>query len=138
MLIMVVDGQGGRIGSTIIGELLSRKPDCEIIAVGTNSQATSQMMRAGASRGASGENPIAVNAVHADIITGPIGIISANALLGEITPRMAEAISGSDAEKVLIPVSRCRITVAGTKEMKMGEYIKEAADLISQRIGQSR
>ncbi len=134
MTVLVIDGQGGRMGSAIIEELASRGLPCELIAVGTNSHATAQMMKAGAQRGASGENPIIVNAARADIITGPIGIISANSLLGEITPKMAEAISGSGAEKVLLPVSRCHISVAGLKSMKMAEYIHEAADMIEQLV----
>jgi len=136
MQIMVVDGQGGRIGCEIIEEIVSRKIDCSILAIGTNSQATAQMLKAGAAMGASGENPIIVNAPKADIIAGPIGIIAANSLLGEITPAMAAAISESPAEKVLIPVSRCHVKVAGSREMKVSEYIKDTVDIIAQMLSQ--
>lgn len=80
--------------------------------------------------GATGENPVIVNAPKADVITGPVGIIGANSLLGEITPAMAAAISESPADKVLVPVNRCRIRIAGGREMKLNEYIADAADII--------
>lgn len=132
--ILVIDGQGGRIGCQIIQELISRKTDADILALGTNSCATSAMLKAGASAGASGENPIIVNAPRADIIIGPVGIIASNSLLGEITPRMAEAISDSKAEKVLIPVNRCKIIVAGTQSMKLGEYIQDAVNAVGKLL----
>ena len=89
MKILVIDGQGGRIGRGVIEQLKKGGFNGEIIAVGTNSSATEAMMKAGADRGATGDNPVAVNAAEADIITGPVGIIAANSLMGEVTPRMA-------------------------------------------------
>jgi hypothetical protein len=130
MQIMVVDGQGGKIGSELIAEIIARKTGYSILAVGTNSQATARMLKAGADMGATGENPVIVNAPKADVITGPVGIIGANSLLGEITPAMAAAISESPADKVLIPMNRCRIRIAGGREMKLNEYIADAADII--------
>lgn len=130
MQIMVVDGQGGKIGSELIAEIIARKTGYSILAVGTNSQATARMLKAGADMGATGENPVIVNAPKADVITGPVGIIGANSLLGEITPAMAAAISESPADKVLVPVNRCRIRIAGGREMKLNEYIADAADII--------
>ena len=97
MKILVVDGQGGRIGAALIEGLLAAQPDASLIAVGTNVAATQAMRKAGAAAGATGENAVCVNAARADVIAGPIGIIAADALLGEITPRMAEAISPSGA-----------------------------------------
>ena len=131
MLIAVIDGQGGGIGRIIIEQLKDRlAPGYELIALGTNSMATSAMMRAGAPRGATGENAILFNCGRVDIIAGPIGIILANAMLGEVTPRMAEAVASSHAQKVLIPSNRCQLTVAGTQNKSLQEYISEAIELI--------
>ncbi|MEA5051643.1 MAG: DUF3842 family protein [Oscillospiraceae bacterium] len=130
MKILVVDGQGGRIGAALIEGLLAAQPDASLIAVGTNVAATQAMRKAGAAAGATGENAVCVNAARADVIAGPIGIIAADALLGEITPRMAEAISGSDAKKVLVPVTSCSIVVAGTEALPLARYIDDAVRLI--------
>jgi hypothetical protein len=112
--IAVVDGQGGGVGKLIVEALRRALPDkTEIIALGTNAIATSAMLKAGADEGATGENAIAVNAAGADIIAGVIGIISANSMLGELTPRMAAAISESPAVKLLIPLNRCNVEVMG-------------------------
>lgn len=102
----------------------------EIIAVGTNSIATAAMLKAGADAGATGENPAVVNAAIADIIAGPMGIITANALHGEISPKMAAAVSESRAQKLLIPVNRCSVTVVGVEELPLGEYVKLAAQKV--------
>ena len=130
MRILVIDGQGGRIGRGIIEQLIKGGFNGEIIAVGTNSSATEAMMKAGAGKGATGDNPVAVNAAEADIITGPVGIIAANSLMGEVTPRMAYSIAASRAKKVLIPMNRCNIVMAGTEELTLNEYIARAAELI--------
>jgi hypothetical protein len=114
MTICVVDGQGGRIGSVIIARLKERlKESVEIIALGTNSTATSTMMKARANRGASGENAIAVTVKKADIIIGTMNILMANSMLGELTPRMAEAITESPAKKLVLPISQENIIVIG-------------------------
>ena len=130
MKILVIDGQGGRIGRGIIEQLVKGGFNGEITAVGTNSSATEAMIKAGASGGATGENPVAVNAREADIITGPVGIIAANSLMGEVTPRMAYAVAESAAKKVLVPVNRCNIVMAGMEELSLNEYIARAADII--------
>ncbi len=130
MRILVIDGQGGRIGRGIIEQLIKGGFNGEIIAVGTNSSATEAMIKAGAGKGATGDNPVAVNAGEADIIAGPVGIIAANSLMGEVTPRMAYAIAASRAKKVLIPMNRCNIVMAGTEELTLNEYIARAAELI--------
>lgn len=129
MKIIVIDGQGGKLGKMLV-EQLKRCLDDEIIALGTNSIATSAMLKAGADEGATGENPVIWNAKYADIIIGPIGIIIANALLGEITPAMAQAVSQSSAQKILIPVNKCKNTVIGVKDMSYGDYIKEAVEML--------
>ena len=130
MKILVIDGQGGRIGRGMIELLKKGGFRGDIIAVGTNSSATEAMMKAGADRGATGDNPVAVNAAEADIITGPVGIIAANSLMGEVTPRMAYSVAASRAKKVLIPMNRCKIVMAGTEELPLNEYISRAAQLI--------
>lgn len=133
--ILVIDGQGGKIGATLTVQLKAKLADsCEIIAVGTNSAATAAMLKAGADAAATGENPVVVNCEAADIITGPIGIISANSLYGEITSKMAVAISGSRAKKILIPVSKCNISVAGTEDLPLSEYVKLTVKQISEMI----
>ncbi len=112
--IAVIDGQGGGIGKAIIEKLRKElSDDVYILALGTNVLATTQMLKAGATEGASGENAIVYNAAKVDVIMGPIGIIVANSMLGELTPKMAEAITESPARKVLIPLAKCNIEIAG-------------------------
>ena len=137
MNILVIDGQGGRMGAALTEQIKNTFPKAEIIAVGTNSMATAAMLRAGADAAATGENPVIVNSKWADVIVGPIGIISANALLGEITPKMAAAVSESTAKKILLPVSRCAITVVGVQEKTLAEYVRDAVTLLS-KISQER
>ena len=125
--ILIIDGQGGKIGASLIDALRSRYPsggEVELVAVGTNSSATEDMLRRSPDAAATGENPVVVACADADIIAGPIGIIQANALLGEITPTMALAVSESHAKKILIPMSQCKISVVGTQSMGLSEYIK--------------
>ena len=130
MKILVIDGQGGRMGKALVETLRRRGFSGEILAVGTNSAATAAMLKAGADEGATGENPVVVASRKADVILGPMGIIAANSLLGEITPAMALAVSESEAYKVLVPVNRCRIRVAGVQEMSLGEYTERAVDTV--------
>lgn len=129
MKIVVIDGQGGKIGKTIIEQIRATGTECEILAIGTNSLATSAMLKAGADNGATGENPAVIAAISADVIVGPIGIIAADSMLGEITPKMAEAVGQSSARKVLVPVNKC-FEVAGVQEMTLSQYVTEAVKLI--------
>ena len=129
MKIVVIDGQGGRIGKSIIEQLRSSGCTDEVLAVGTNSIATSAMLKAGADAGATGENPVVVAARDADVIVGPIGIIEADSMLGEITPAMADAIGRSRARKVLVPVNKC-FEVAGVREMSLSGYVEQAVNMI--------
>ena len=129
MKIVVIDGQGGRIGKSIIEQLRSSGCTDEVLAVGTNSIATSAMLKAGADAGATGENPVVVAARDADVIVGPIGIIAADSMLGEITPAMADAIGRSRARKVLVPVKKC-FEVAGVREMSLSGYVEQAVNMI--------
>ena len=128
MKITVIDGQGGRIGRTVIEQLKKKHETLELYAIGTNSAATAAMLKAGADYGAPGDNAVIVNAADSDIIVGPIGIVFANALLGEITPTIANAVSASRAFKILIPVSRCNHYIAGLAEAPMGDYIRSAVE----------
>jgi hypothetical protein len=112
--ICVIDGQGGGIGSTIIRYIKEIYGESvELIALGTNAIATSQMLKAGSNRGASGENAICRTVREADIIIGPISVTWANAMLGEVTPRMAEAVMSSSALKILLPLSQERVEIIG-------------------------
>ncbi len=117
------------MGAQLIRRLLPVLPDdCELLCVGVNALATGAMLRAGAARGATGENALIYNAKRAQVILGPIGMILANGLLGEVSPAMAAAVSGADCPKVLIPSNACGITVAGTQELKLEEYIRLAVE----------
>lgn len=124
--IVVIDGQGGKMGAALVAQLKANLPEGKVVAVGTNSAATTAMLKAGADAGATGENPVAVNCAGADLIAGPMGIITANALYGEITPKMAAAVSESRAQKLLIPVNRCSVTVVGVEELPLNDYVRLA------------
>lgn len=126
MKILVVDGQGGKLGSQIIKLLMNRYDDIEITAIGTNSAATQAMIKAGAKNVASGENPLIVACRKADVIIGPVGIVIADALLGEITPAMAVAVAQSNAVRILIPVNRCENIVAGVPDLAMPLLVEDA------------
>jgi len=129
--IAVIDGQGGGIGKAIVDKLRKELPeDTEIIALGTNSAATVLMLKAGANEGATGESAIVYNASRVDVIIGTIGIIVSNAMMGELTPAMATAISESPAKKILIPLNRCNIEVAGVKSEPLPHQIDSAVSMI--------
>lgn len=132
MHILVIDGQGGKMGASLTEQIKKNLPQAELIAIGTNSLATSAMLHAGADAAATGENPVVVNCLWADVIVGPLGIITANALLGEITPKMAAAVSESRAKKILLPVSRCAVAVVGVQEKSLSEYVREAVAQIAE------
>ena len=132
--ILVIDGQGGQLGSQIIKALISRLPGLQITAVGTNAVATAAMMKAGAAKGATGENPVVAGCRKADIIIGPIGIVIADSLLGEITPAMAVAIGQADAARILIPMNKCENMVAGVSSLSTTELIQDAVSKVAQFI----
>ncbi len=124
--ILVIDAQGGGIGKQLITEIRKREITAEVIAVGTNSTASAQMLKAGADHAATGENPVIVNCRTADVILGPIGIILADAMFGEITPAIAAAVGQSSAAKILIPMNSCGAYVVGVAEKGVKAYIEEA------------
>lgn len=134
MKITIIDGQGGRIGKTVIEQIKARQISGDLYAIGTNTTATSAMLKAGADFGATGENAALVNVADADIVIGPVGIVFANALLGEITPAIATAVGASKAFKILIPVNRCNHYIAGCTENSLGEYIRIAVDRLESML----
>ena len=131
MIIAVIDGQGGRLGSLFIASLHEKlSSDHEILAIGTNTMATSAMLKAGANHAATGENPVIVAAKRADILVGPIGILVADALLGEITPSMAVAVGQSSAVRILIPVNQCSTIIAGIHQQTISRLIEDAVNQV--------
>ena len=126
MNLVVIDGQGGRMGAQLIEGVRAAGLPCDVTAIGTNVLATSAMLKAGADRGATGENPVIVACRSAEVIVGPIGILAADALLGEITPAMATAVGRSEAVKLLLPVNQCRNIVVGTQQMTLAQLVAEA------------
>jgi hypothetical protein len=131
MVICVVDGQGGKIGSVVIAKLKERvKEQVEIIALGTNSLATQNMMKARANKGASGENAIVMTLRKADMVIGTINILMANSMLGEFTPRMAQAVAESEAVKYILPVTQSSLVVIGMQGLSIPQMI----DLLVQEV----
>lgn len=131
MKIAVIDGMGGGIGSQAIERLKSlNSSDIEIIALGTNSQATANMIKSGAHQGATGENAISWTCQKVDIIIGPLAIIAANSMMGEISPKMSEAIASSPARKLLLPVSKCNIDVIGLENLQFKVIFEELTKTI--------
>ncbi len=126
MTVLVLDGQGGRLGSQLVKEIVQRFPEQELLAVGTNSMATERMLKAGALRAATGENAVAVVCRRADVILGPMGMVIADALLGEVTPAMARAVGQSGAVRILLPSDKCETLVAGIGCQSMTELIRDA------------
>ena len=126
MKIMVVDAQGGGVGRQLVTELKKTLPDAEIRAVGTNSAATAAMLKAGADIAATGENAVIVGARSADVIVGPIGIVVADSLYGEITPAMAAAIGSCSGTRVLIPINHCDNIIAGVPDLNLGHLVAAA------------
>lgn len=130
MRVLIIDGQGGGIGRQLVCAVKERRPDAVITAVGTNTMATAAMLKAGADHGATGENAVAAACRKADVIAGPIGIVIADAMLGEVTPAMAVAVGQSAAKRVLIPVNQCDNVVAGVGEQPVGALIQDAVQKI--------
>ena len=134
MKVVVIDGQSGRMGQLFIERAKSASLPCQIMAVGTNAIATSAMLKAGADNGATGENPVLVACRTADIIVGPIGILAADSLMGEISPAMAVAVGQSPARKLLLPVNQCNNIVAGVPNLSLGKLMDEAVELMKSML----
>lgn len=134
MKLLVIDAQGGGFGKQLVNAVKHNFPEAEITAVGTNSVATGAMLKAGADHAATGENAVIVGCRNADIITGPIGIVIADALYGEITPAMALAVAQSKAKRILIPYQHCDNIIAGVSEMSVGKLIQCAVDEIGKFV----
>ena len=126
MRIAVVDGQGGGIGRSIVERVKKEFPELTVTALGTNSTATGQMMKAGADEGATGENAIVHNMQHVDVVMGVIGILSANAMMGELSPAMVTAIGGSHTMKILLPINRCHIHVVSVEDAPLSVHLDNA------------
>ena len=131
MRVLIVDGQGGRLGKQLVKEVLERFPQAELMAVGTNSMATEQMLKAGAQRAATGENAVVVACRKADVILGPMGIVIADALMGEVTPEMAKAVGQSEGVRILLPSDKCSTLVAGVADTGMTALIRDAMEKLA-------
>ena len=125
MKVLVIDAQGGGIGKQVVAAIKHKQPHIEITAVGTNSTATTAMLKAGADHAATGENAVVVGCRTADVIIGPIGIVIADAMFGEVTPTMAVAVGQSRAKRLLIPVNHCDNTIVGVSHQSVGNLIEE-------------
>lgn len=132
MNVLVIDGQGGGLGKQLVAALSTQCPEARLTAVGTNSLAANAMRKAGAPRAATGENAVVVNCRSADIIVGPIGIVIADALLGEITPAMAAAVCQSGAKRVLVPINHCENYVVGVPDQPVSQLVAAAAQKVKE------
>lgn len=137
MRVLVIDGQGGGLGRQLVNAVKERFPEVEILAVGTNSTATNAMLRAGADQAATGENSVAVASGRVDVIMGPIGIVIADSMLGEITPRMALSVGQSLAKRILIPVNFCDNIVVSVTETSMAKNVQNAVDALGRLMENS-
>lgn len=138
MDVLVIDGMGGGIGRAVIEQIKKELSDVEIIAVGTNALATAAMLKAGADYGATGENAVVYNCTKVDYIIGPMGIIFANSMHGEISPKIAEAVGASPAHKILVPIDKCNVTVLGVSEKPLQAYISEIVKNLGLAIDEKR
>lgn len=134
MKVLVIDGQGGGLGKQLVAAVKAYDAAIEVLAVGTNSAATNAMLKAGADQAATGENSVVTVSRTADIIMGPVGIVIADSMLGEITPRMAVAIGQSPARRILIPVNLCDNIIVGTEDMSMGRRVERAVEALRESV----
>ena len=133
-MVVVLDGQGGGMGRALVDAVKKAYPQIHVRAVGTNALATAAMLKAGADDGATGENAVVLQAAHADVVMGPVGILSPNGLLGEVTVAMAAAVGGSDAVKILLPSQRCNIRLAVGQAQPLQFYLNEAVRMLGQEL----
>ncbi|MBE6715871.1 MAG: DUF3842 family protein [Ruminococcaceae bacterium] len=137
MKLLVIDGQGGQLGGNIIKAVIERFPEVDITAVGTNANATAAMVKAGAKKAATGENPVTVTVKTADIIIGPVGIVIADSMLGEITPKMAQAVGSADAVRILIPMNKCENIIAGVVNSSVSSLVSDALNKLGEILGKN-
>ena len=130
MKVLVIDGQGGKLGKQLVEMVRAARPQAHITAVGTNSAATATMLKAGADQAATGENAVIEACRRAEVILGPLGIVIADALLGEITPAMAQAVGQAEARRILIPMGRCENLVAGVGDKPVAALLEDAIRLL--------
>jgi hypothetical protein len=133
--LVVIDGQGGGVGKSLVAAIKQLAPSQRVIALGTNVQATAAMLRAGADAGATGESAIRYQCKSADVIAGVAGILHANAMMGEISPGIAAAVSLSEGQKVLVPLERCGLMIAGVGKQPLDSLIREAARMAVELCG---
>ena len=138
MKIVVIDGQGGRLGKLLVEEVRARLPQAELLAIGTNGVASSAMQKAGAAHVATGENPVVRGVMDADAVLGPLGIVVAHAILGEVTPKMAEAVGGCRARKFLVPMNSCGVVVAGVQELGLSAQVRLAVEQAAEYLSGGR
>lgn len=134
MNVLIIDGQGGQLGAQLVKEILARFQNINVTAIGTNAVATAAMLKAGAKKAATGENPVVVACRRADVIVGPIGIVIADSLLGEITEKMALAIGKADAVRILIPMNKCENLVAGFSNVSTAALIADAVEKLEKLL----
>lgn len=135
MLVVVIDGMGGGIGAQLVSQIIAQDiPGVEVVAVGTNAWATQSMVKAGAGKGATGENAVKVVVRSADVIVGPMGIVIPNAMLGEISPAVAEAVASATARKILIPVNQSHFEIVGLESRPLVTLIREATARIQEMV----
>ena len=134
MKIVVIDGQGGGLGKQLVASIVKSNLEIELIAVGTNSLATSSMIKSGAKNAATGENAVIVSCRKADIIVGALGIAIADSFLGEITPAMALAVGQSSAKKILIPMNMCDNIIAGVQKQSISKFVDDTLDIIKKLV----
>ncbi len=132
MRILIIDGQGGKIGRAVAEAVLKELPQAEVSVIGTNAIATANMLKSGVKNAATGENPVIVMAPRADVIIGPVGIAAADSMMGEVTPKMAVAVGQSSARKILIPINRCDIMIAGVADLTLTEMIRRVIAMLRQ------
>jgi len=130
MKVLIIDGQGGGIGAQLVTAIIKNFPEYGLTVVGTNSSATAAMLKAGAKDAATGENPVVAGCRSADIIIGPIGIVIADSLLGEVTPAMAVAVGQSRAKRILIPVNQCDNTVVGVVDTSVARLVQNVVEIV--------
>ena len=137
MELLIIDAQGGGLGRQLVAAVKKAVPELTVTAVGTNSAATGAMLKAGADQAATGENAVVVGCRRADIIAGPVGLLIADSMLGEITPAMAEAVGRSGAVRVLIPMNRCGTLVAGVENFSTAALLEDAVKKIRELAAQA-